>query len=656
MRFRPHIIFFAALGSILTGHHPVSSGSSSNSSEHLDQYGGLKEISSSLHSTQQRWRVEKFADKWLFVDPENHGYFMIGMYVLNQNQSLDAQGQSYYSRSIQKYGDAGAGWAEQQIARVKSWGFNGLGVGYSWYALPTTLPDKLPFWGWVRPAYYAMANTDHYAPTPIKNILFGASTYYTGYRPGEGVGDYYDQNLGVYLQELLSQHPLNRQIKNSRYSNYMIGVAADDGDEMFGFGAGPDFATVPPGHNNTHLGWLVLTMSPSQTANRSKQALYNDTTVYCKKGLRDQLIQKYRTIMALNSAWGSHYTTFDSSGIPIEREAVAQGDGVSLKFTKTLAASTVTRFTLQIYAGQNLIAGDLGDGTIWGPSLTGSINYQTGALTLEFPANHVAPPGTTITVNYVQNGWAIGTGLLDEDGRPSHQTWIGADFTYLKNTQNEVKEDLNNYLYEVASHYFSVCKSKIQAWMPGALFLGPDSLGSWGAPPPAQVLQAASHYLDVVILGGGAPVSQAALDFIYQNLGDKPLLIGTFQTANADSAFYGDHASIALYDFPSQSSRGLHYEELTRSFSSMAYSENSSRPFVGILWWQYLDNPGEKNNWGLVSLLDNAYDGHEAVRDSVSCSPPLQRFRCGGEARDYGDVIDPVKAANQQILDSLQHF
>jgi hypothetical protein len=655
MRFRSHIIFFAALGGVLTG-HSVSSGSFSNSPQRLDQYGGLKEISSSHQSTRQKWRVEKFADKWLFVDPDNHGYFMIGMYVLNQDQSRDAQGQSYYSRSIQKYGDAGAAWADQQVARIKSWGFNGLGVGYSWYALPTNLPDKLPFWGWVRPAYYAMANTDHYAPAPIKNILFGASTYYTGYRPGEGVGDYYDQNLDVYLQELLSQHPLNRQIKNSRYSDYMIGVAADDSDEMFGFGAGPDFPTVPPGHNNAHLGWLVLTMSPSQAANRSKQALYSDTTVYCKKALRDQLIQKYRTIMALNSAWGSHYTTFDSSGTPIEREVVARADGTSLTFTKTLAASTVTRFTLQIFAGQDLVAGDLGNGTIWGPSLTGSINYQTGALTLEFPPGHTAAPGTTITVNYIQNGWGIGTGLLDEDGRPSHQAWVGTDFTYLKHVQNEVKEDLNNYLYEVASHYFSVCKSKIQGWMPGALFLGPDSLGSWGAPPPAQVLQAASHYLDVVILGGGAPVSQTALDFIYQHFGDKPLLIGTFQTANADSALYRDHGSVFLYDFPSQSARGAHYEQLARSFSSAAYSENGSRPFVGILWWQYLDNHGEKNNWGLVSLLDNAYDGHEAVLGSVSCSPPLQRYHCGGEERDYGDVIDPVKAANQQILDSLQHF
>lgn len=655
MRFRPHIIFFAALGGVLAG-HPVSSGSFSNSPERLDRYGGLTEMFSSHKATPQKWRVEKFADKWLFVDPDNHGYFMIGMYVLNQDQSRDAKGQSYYSRSIQKYGDAGTGWAEQQVARIKSWGFNGLGVAYSWYALPTTLPDKIPFWGWVRPAYYAMANTDHYAPAPIKNILFGASSYYTGYRPSEGVGDYYDQNLDLYLQELLNQQTLNRQIKTSRYRDYMMGVAADDGDEMFGFGAGPDLPTVPPGHNNAHLGWLVLTMSPSQTANRSKQALYSDTNVYCKKALRDQLIQKYRTIMALNSSWGSHYTTFDSSGTPIEREAVARGDGASLRFTKVLAASTVTRFTVQIFAGQNLIAGDLGDGTIWGPSVTGSINYQTGALTLEFSAGHVVAAGTTITVNYIQNGWGIGTGLLDEDGRPAHRAWIGTDFTYLKNVQNEVKEDLNNYLYEVASHYFSVCKSKIQAWMPGALFLGPDSLGSWGAPPSAQVLQAASHYLDVVILGGGAPLSQAALDFIYENYGDKPLLTGTFQAANADSAFFRNHAPIALYDFLSQSARGAHYEEMARSFSSAAYSENGSRPFVGILWWQYLDNAGEKNNWGLVSLLDNAYDGHEAVQGSVSCSPPLQRYRCGGEERDYGDVIDPVKAANQQILDSLQHF
>ena len=48
---------------------------------------------------------------------------------------------------------------------------------------------------------------------------------------------------------------------------------------------------------------------------------------------------------------------------------------------------------------------------------------------------------------------------------------------------------------------------------------------------------------------------------------------------------------------------------------------------------------------GLVTLLDGAYDGHEAVTGSVLCSPPSQAFACGGKSANYGDVITPVRNA-----------
>lgn len=123
--------------------------------------------------TPGKWRVEEFGNKWMLVDPANNAYFMIGVYVLNLDQARDKNGESYYSRSIKKYGDAGPSWAENQVARIKSWGFNGLGVYYSWYALGTANSNKVPFWGQVRPPYYAMNNTDHYAQAPIKDVILG---------------------------------------------------------------------------------------------------------------------------------------------------------------------------------------------------------------------------------------------------------------------------------------------------------------------------------------------------------------------------------------------------------------------------------------------------------------------------------------------------
>ena len=99
-----------------------------------------------------------------------------------------------------------------------------------------------------------------------------------------------------------------------------------------------------------------------------------------------------------------------------------------------------------------------------------------------------------------------------------------------------VKSDLDDFLYQIADHYFSMCKSQIQSWMPGVMYLGPTSLGTWGAPSSRQVLQAAGKSVDVMIMGSGpdGPLTQQMLDFIYTYFGDKPFYMGEFRVANPD--------------------------------------------------------------------------------------------------------------------------
>ncbi|HWH60252.1 MAG TPA: hypothetical protein VN682_21670, partial [Terriglobales bacterium] len=94
-----------------------------------------------------------------------------------------------------------------------------------------------------------------------------------------------------------------------------------------------------------------------------------------------------------------------------------------------------------------------------------------------------------------------------------------------------------------------------------------------------------------------------------------------------------------------QQARGLDYYNNVTSLQSLATSAGS-HPYIGSMWWQYTDNQGEKLNWGLVSLLDNAYDGHEDVQAAVQCSAPLEKYKCGGESRNYGNLIQSVKEAN----------
>jgi hypothetical protein len=68
-------------------------------------------------------------------------------------------------------------------------------------------------------------------------------------------------------------------------------------------------------------------------------------------------------------------------------------------------------------------------------------------------------------------------------------------------------------------------------------------------------------------------------------------------------------------------------------------------------WWRYYDNWGEQSNWGVVTHLDNAYDGHEAVSAVVACSEPISKYKCGGERTNYKDLIGSVAKANMLWLD-----
>ncbi len=68
------------------------------------------------------------------------------------------------------------------------------------------------------------------------------------------------------------------------------------------------------------------------------------------------------------------------------------------------------------------------------------------------------------------------------------------------------------------------------------------------------------------------------------------------------------------------------------------------------MWWAWTDSFAEQTNWGLVSLLDNAYDGREAV---VGAGVDPWGFKTGGEERNYGDFITSVRNANLTVMQAL---
>ena len=536
----------------------------------LDQYGGLADAPVSGGATGL-FRVAKVRDRWVLVTPEGHAFYMMGVYNVSGQPSVREFNQSYDDLVRKKYGDRDAVWGPQQIRRLRSWGFNTVGPYSIRYVSPTdkfdrwpgdhSQPEKMPMVAMLEPSFYSLRNLNNLARGAVKDIIRGTDSHYREYRAS--FPDVFDPNFEEFLDKQVSIAMDEGGLKDSRW---VIGIMIDDTDNLNGFGAGPDFPNLTPrGKANRHLGWIALITSPAQETNPAWNVKFKDTKVYTKYALRDFLRSRYPTIEALNQAWGSTYSTFDSDG-----------------------------------------------------------------------------------------GWGEGNGLLDENGR--HTGWVGTDPVYLDDANATLKKDLDDFLLVLADKYFRTCHDRIKAHSPSTLYLGPSVVGSWGTPPRRQVLKAVGRYVDLVNTSLNVENS-GPFNFFVHHIGDKPLAYWLGRTANADSAMWRYRSEGGLV---SQADRANFYASQVKAQFEAVASPTGTKPSVGFLWWEYHDNWGEKADWGLVTLSDNAYDGKEATRSggkpgvmgSAVCRDSWG-YPCGAEERDYGDFLSTVRATNLRILEGL---
>jgi hypothetical protein len=687
----------------------------------LDQYGGREDIKCA--TVTPYFHLEKINSHWYFCDPLGNGYISMNVSAVtpNGNPTNDCNGVNTYPIYATKYGDTTYNWGFQTLRRMTSWGFNSVGQDSAGHVGPNDTcsgcawpngvqPIPVPFVSEVKPAESASINQPVNSVTvlssPIKDEIAGANNNYTAWR-GASLFDIFDPALNTWFQMDL-QNANDPGIQRITTNNpYLLGVFTDDSDFFFGSGAGPDFAT---GHTNANIAWTTLITTPVQTFAPStpfghQTLLYTTTQNYTKTlatnpttpcsisspcSLRDYLWQKYGgSISALNTAWGSNYTTFDSKGTQVTGEAIGTGNGSALTFTHTLAHSSVSPFSVLISVGGTPQIGDCpwfnvrcptaatNTGTLGSPTTnliaqaSSTINYSTGALTIAF----ATPPavGAAISVNYIYGGWmAGGTGLMDEDG--SHTTWVGTNASCLEgadpnyptyfacvggggnnepvpNANPALGADLDNWVPQMAAKYFKTMHDDLKA-VSNVPYLGLDTIGSWGAPAYSKFMQGAAPYIDgafVQLLYSAespAPAAfQSAYQYTTQYLGDVPLFNFVTIIAEADSSMSCNTGS-SFENFATQSARGQEWYNMV-SYLLSTSGKNGTIPFVGFSWWAWRDF--QNSNQGLVSIHDNAYDGIEAVAASVPCESNysvLTGATCGGEAANYGDVITQVKTAN----------
>ncbi|MGH9467272.1 MAG: hypothetical protein ACRD1Y_07945, partial [Terriglobales bacterium] len=269
---------------------------------------------------------------------------------------------------------------------------------------------------------------------------------------------------------------------------------------------------------------------------------------------------------------------------------------------------------------------------------------------LEAKYGTIAALDTAWGANYTTfgdaGGYGTGTGLLVEDGR---NPWVGNVDVSMSTASTQVQSDLNAFLAVYAQKYFSIVSAAIRKYRPNQLVFGPCTLNAWDGVSRAAILAAAGQYTDVI---QASMATQAVYDDSLQAAGDHPFVIWTGMPANPDSdlAAYPNPDSPDVYT--TQAARGAAYAaQVEAAFgwqgSSAAGSLAGSANVVGSKFWAWTDSWGEKTNWGLVSFLDNPYDG---TADVINISTGVLGFSIGGEAGNYGNFIGPVTSANQAVL------
>jgi len=506
----------------------------------------------------------------VFCDFSNHVYYLKGFFTFDNTQpgGTDEFGHTYNFYTTAKYGTQQA-WADAALAKIISWGYTGLLPGRATTVTnPWTTANPVPFIAGADVSHYSVSNPQGYAhvgcdlpkdlSTSLKTTTFSGAT-------GFNLVDYDSPCWGIYVRAYMdNDNAFAVRSQSAAMKHFLAGVALTDADNSHCTGAGPDFVPAN-GNYDFRCGTMGLFAPPVQFADGGNGQAYSDGTVFIKKTLHDNAMTAHTNIAGINAAWGSSYTTDLTSGncfgslqpasvcpSPGAAFALGTGDGVTTTFTGTIPNTVISKWSLYVAKNGVKVGGDIsggGVGTLFGPGAAngfgGTINYSSGAISVTFttaPAN-----GAVLTVGYIQNGWGIGTGLMDEDCRAGH-TYCGSSLVFLTGMSSGLQADVNATTKSYAGDYAGQATTAISGWA-GAngftgkvLFAGIYALGAWGAPPDKFFMQGLAPYQDVIIASGAgngfSHWTQPMLDYTRTAFGsDVAIIESSYRVSNRDSNF-----------------------------------------------------------------------------------------------------------------------
>ena len=529
----------------------VDSGSPVQSATQADQI-------TVVTSTNTAWSLQTTAVGWQFVAPDQSVTCKYNGLGLVDDTPLGG----HSSTVLAKYGGSWATWASQQSARMKSLGFNAADwYSYRYYSNWPT--GGVPYVDSIPSSEYAIRDSGDgslgswhakdamYIPNP-SGMKCGTSIY-----QGNGTVDPYDPAWTTATSAMMAAFGGGTNGYPSQ--SHAMAAILDETDSMVCYTEANN-----PHYSHADCGYVIAAQNPTAAHSpgwAGGRFTYTDHELYAKQAMRDFLKTKYsNSIAALNTAWGTSYTTFDTSDA-----------GGLAGITAGTYSSWGTGTGFLDENGTNIISSSQSCGGANGNGPTQGLDAWGKTAQVKIDADAFVAAMAATYASTLRTAWLAGCGsTCPPEILPFY------DGPYAPSTAS---------VYEAAAPYTDI------------FMVAPYAYASVGA--------VQTEVQNIINADGGIPV-------IYEN----------YLIANPNSYANTRCAASSYQDCQStQALRGNLWASLDNSVLRL---QNSSGKYavIGFSHWELYDYASQDNNTGLFTPNDNAYDGSAAstATSSGSCA------------------------------------
>jgi hypothetical protein len=529
---------------------------------------------------------------------------------------------------VKKYGPGKAldpyiAWAAAQTRRLRAWGFNAAGqYSYRYSQVAPSIKDPLPTLGIWQLSGWA---TRQDFPYHVKNVYAGAVC-----PPGskdyiyEGTtADVFEPQFAIAFQTLVA-----KSASDTSAAATMWAILPEEADDLFGLNS----------KTHTHMGYVILSQNPHLTTDPRLNTRYSDPKLYAKFVLRDFLAKRYgHSLEQLNQAWGTSYSTWDTSSGDIEQGTNAYGtgsgfmdeNGQHVYYPKEQSCQTGTHIQY--------------DHTFTNPThpavrrdLDAFVRFfatKYGQILARAFSQIPHPPVLLPLYSGIDDAYS-GLGPY-VDG-----FWTNpADAKDALRIYNQARKPILVSDYASANPdsqlYFDARISTVTFNPPtNSTMIVADGIHYWFR----SAWQVAFPSSATFHAGGLCANGPDSTPRIVAQHWDSVNVPGDYSRC----VNVGDRIQLFVPPFETQPERA---RSMARRLDSMINltGPDGTRFVVGFEHWTLYDdavsNWGEINNFGLITLQDNAYDGKEARRAMTTDS---NGRTVGGEEADYGNLLAPL--------------